>query len=85
MVGNYSPSPMDTAGAPDMPTIAAAEVQLRADNRPVLFLDTCILLDIIRATLRFLGTHYVQSAIEPHIQQYTRSRKTGPVLPTSGL
>jgi len=28
-----------------MPTIAEAEAQIRADNRPVLFLDTCIYLD----------------------------------------
>ncbi len=47
-----------------MPSIADAEAQLRADNRPVLFLDTCILLDIIRATYRCLGTGYVQRAVE---------------------
>src|SRR5262249_1393290 len=47
-----------------MPSIAAVEAQLRAANRPVLFPDTCILLDIIRATLRCLGTHYVRSAVE---------------------
>jgi hypothetical protein len=56
---------MGTAGAPDtMPSIAAVEAQLRADDRPVLFLDTCILLDIIRATYRCLGTGYVQRAVE---------------------
>jgi hypothetical protein len=49
-----------------MPSIAAAEAQLRADNRPLLFLDTCILLDNIRATLRCLGTNYVRRAIELH-------------------
>src|SRR5438105_3070563 len=49
-----------------MPTIAAAEGHLRADNLPVLFLDTCILVDIIRATLRCLGTGYVQRATELH-------------------
>ena len=37
-----------------MPTIAEAEAQIRADDRPVLFLDTCIYLDIIRATDRCL-------------------------------
>jgi hypothetical protein len=47
-----------------MPSIAATEAQLRADNRPVLFLDTCILLDIIRATYRCLGSGYVQKASE---------------------
>lgn len=47
-----------------MPTVGAAEAQLRADDRPVLFLDTCILLDIIRATLRCLGTPWVQSAAD---------------------
>ena len=31
-----------------MPGIAAAEAQLPPDDRPVLFLDTCILLDVIR-------------------------------------
>ncbi len=48
-----------------MPSIAATEAQLRADNRPVLFLDTCILLDVIRATYRCLGG-YVQRAAELH-------------------
>jgi hypothetical protein len=47
-----------------MPSIAAAEAQLRADDRPILFLDTCILLDIIRATYRCLGSGYVQRAVE---------------------
>lgn len=47
-----------------MPSIAAAESQLRADNRPILFLDTCILLDITRATYRYLGSGYVQKAVE---------------------
>jgi hypothetical protein len=37
-----------------MPTIAEAQIQIQADNRPVLFLDTCIYLDIIRATDRCL-------------------------------
>jgi len=45
-----------------MPSIAAAEAQLRAENRPVLFLDTCILLDGIRATYRCLASGYVQRA-----------------------
>ena len=43
-----------------MPTIAEAEAQIRADDRPVLFLDTCIYLDIIRATDRCLKG-FVQS------------------------
>jgi hypothetical protein len=47
-----------------MPSIAAAEAQLRADDRPVLFLDTCILLDVIRATYRCLGSGYVRRAAE---------------------
>ncbi|MCI0464824.1 MAG: hypothetical protein L0Z62_48490, partial [Gemmataceae bacterium] len=47
-----------------MPSIAVVEAQFRLDNRPVLFLDTCVLLDVIRATLRCLGTHYVRSAVE---------------------
>ncbi len=38
-----------------MPNIIAAEAQIRADGRPVLFLDTCILLDVIRATYRCLN------------------------------
>ncbi len=49
-----------------MPSIAAVEAQLRADDRPVLFLDTCILLDIIRATYRCLGIGYIQKALELH-------------------
>ena len=47
-----------------MPSIAAAEAQLRAADRPVLFLDTCIIVDIIRATMRCMGTHFVQRAVE---------------------
>jgi hypothetical protein len=35
-----------------MPIIAAVAEQLAADNLPILFLDTCILLDIIRAIMR---------------------------------
>jgi hypothetical protein len=49
-----------------MPSITAVEAQLRVDDRPVLFLDTCILLDLIRATYRCLGIGYVQSAVELH-------------------
>jgi hypothetical protein len=48
-----------------MPSIAAAAVQLRADDRPVLFLDTCILLDVIRATYRCLAA-CVEKAAELH-------------------
>ncbi len=47
-----------------MPSIALAEAQLRADDRPVLFLDTCVIVDIIRATMRCMGTNFVQSAID---------------------
>ncbi len=47
-----------------MPSIAAAEARLRADSRPVLFLGTCVIVDIIRATMRCMGTNFVQSAIE---------------------
>src|SRR4051794_12664814 len=47
-----------------MPSIADAAAQLRADNRPVLFLDTCVIVDIIRATMRCIGTNFVQCAIE---------------------
>jgi hypothetical protein len=46
-----------------MPSIVAAEAQLRADDRPVLFLDTCVIVDIIRATMRCMGTNFVQSAV----------------------
>ena len=49
-----------------MPSIAAAEAQLRADDRPVLLLDTCMLLDIIRATMRCLGPTFVQRARQLH-------------------
>jgi hypothetical protein len=48
-----------------MPSIAAAEAQLRADDRPILFLDTCILLDVIRATYRCLAG-CIQSAADLH-------------------
>lgn len=37
-----------------MPTIADVAAQLRLDGRPILFLDTCSLLDVIRATYRCL-------------------------------
>src|SRR5262249_48180578 len=47
-----------------MPSIAAAEAQIRAAGPPVLFLDTCVLIDVIRATMRCLGSNYVRSAIE---------------------
>jgi hypothetical protein len=47
-----------------MPSIAAVEAQLGAANRPVLFLDTCIIVDIIRATMRCMGTQFVQRAVE---------------------
>lgn len=47
-----------------MPTIAAAQAQLHAVDRPVLFLDTCVIIDIIRATMRCKGTTFVRSAVE---------------------
>jgi hypothetical protein len=46
-----------------MPTIAEAEARIREGNRPVLFLDTCIYLDIIRAPDRSLKG-YVQSGLD---------------------
>jgi hypothetical protein len=46
-----------------MPTIAEAAQQLAADGLPILCLDTCVLLDVIRTPLR--GTpRCIQSAIE---------------------
>lgn len=47
-----------------MPSIADTEARLRAEDRPVLFLDTCVFVDIIRATLRCMGTSLVSRAIE---------------------
>jgi len=47
-----------------MPSIANAETQIRVADLPVLFLDTCILLDIIRTTYRCLGVGYVTRAAE---------------------
>jgi hypothetical protein len=35
-----------------MPSIAEAEAKIQASGLPVLFADTCILLDVIRAPLR---------------------------------
>jgi hypothetical protein len=46
-----------------MPTIAEAAQQLAADGLPVLFIDTCILLDVIRAPLRKIPG-CIQSAVE---------------------
>ncbi|MGO9919837.1 MAG: hypothetical protein ACLQIB_34730 [Isosphaeraceae bacterium] len=46
-----------------MMTIAQAVANLTANPRPVLFLDTCALLDIVRATLRNL-TPTVQAGLE---------------------
>ena len=42
-----------------MMTLAQAEADLIAMPRPVLFLDTCTLLDIVRATLRGLSSEIV--------------------------
>ena len=39
-----------------MPTLADTVSELLTRDEPVLFLDTCILLDIVRATYRCLGT-----------------------------
>jgi hypothetical protein len=47
-----------------MPSSAPVEARLRADNLPVLLLDTCILLDVVRATVRCLGTVYVRRATD---------------------
>jgi hypothetical protein len=49
-----------------MPSIAQVEAQLRANGRPVLLLDTCILLDIIRATMGCLGVRLVDRATQLH-------------------
>jgi len=46
-----------------MPTIAEAAQQLAAADVPVLFVDTCILLDVIRAPLRKIPG-CIQSAVE---------------------
>lgn len=46
-----------------MPTIAEAADQLAADGLPVLFIDTCVLLDVIRAPLRKIPS-CIESAIE---------------------
>lgn len=66
-----------------MPSIAAAAAQLRADERPVLFLDTCIIVDVIRATLRCLGTNFVQSAID--LRGRLRSTPPGCALVVASL
>jgi hypothetical protein len=59
---------MVTAGAREaMPSIAVVEAQLRADDRPVLFLDTCILLDIIRSTYRCLANCVQRAADLPDL------------------
>jgi hypothetical protein len=46
-----------------MPTIAGAAAQVLAAGIPVLFLDTCSILDVIRAPARNL-THCVEAATE---------------------
>lgn len=46
-----------------MPTIAEVAQQLATDGLPVLFIDTCILLDVIRAPIRKIPG-CVQSAVE---------------------
>src|SRR5260221_8649834 len=46
-----------------MPTIAEAAEQLSANDLPLLFIDTCILLDVIRAPLRKIPG-CIQSAVE---------------------
>src|SRR5712691_4766352 len=57
-----------------MPIIAEAAQQLSADNLPVLFIDTCILLDVIRAPLRKIPG-CIQSAVElSEMQAQSRCR-----------
>src|SRR5713226_1126316 len=46
-----------------MPSIAEAAQQLAADGLPVLFIDTCVLLDVIRAPLRKIPG-CIRSAVE---------------------
>jgi len=46
-----------------MPTIAEAAQQLAAEGLPVLFIDTCILLDVIRAPQR-QNPRCIRSAVE---------------------
>jgi hypothetical protein len=46
-----------------MITLAQAAADLSAAPRPILFLDTCTLLDIVRATLRDL-TAEVRAGVE---------------------
>ncbi len=41
-----------------MPTIPEAAHQLAEDGLPVLFIDTCVLLDVIRAPLRKIPFHF---------------------------
>lgn len=48
-----------------MPSVAAVATQLAAANRPVIFLDTCILLDFVRAIKR-LNAQCVEKARELH-------------------
>jgi hypothetical protein len=46
-----------------MITLEQVQADLVANPRPVLFLDTCVLLDIVRAPLHGL-TPTVQAAVE---------------------
>lgn len=54
-----------------MPSITATEAQLRADDRPVLFLDTCILLDIfrVRSDIYARNIYAVRTRPHRHLQQ----------------
>lgn len=57
-----------------MPSIADTDVQLRSVDRPVLFLDTCILLDVIRAP---------QRSLKDCVKQATRLRALLTVTPSA--
>jgi hypothetical protein len=67
-----------------MPSIADAAAQLRADNHPVLFLDTCVIVDIIRATVssapRTLTTTAILILTWPRISWPSVSRSP-PIFP----
>jgi len=56
-----------------MPTIAATVATVQALPAPVMFLDTCVLLDIIRAPLRNAA-----SAVEAASQLLTGTQHAPP-------
>src|SRR5579862_3436555 len=59
----YSVLKNNTRGHNSMPTIAEASQQLAVDGVPVLLIDTCVLLDVIRAPLRKIRD-CISSAVE---------------------